>query len=498
VIAFVFTASLCVGYALLRLVWQERLMAACGGLILGTALWAWILFAMLLFGIAAPFTAAGIAFASLGAALIVASGFHKRFEAAELLVPLLSWLVALALFHLPVVATTSGDAGYMIMMGVDTCRFDTIPADIRRTLMYGYPPLIPMLQATACKFTSANQLVNFIPLFAIAQLLFLIALLQRIGYALIAAVLGCLIIFSSTSAMIHVVYFNHHLLLGFMILMFAVITQDRKPDQDKASVLALLILLFGIDIGRAEAALVSLILLVVLIRHDNFSVRERLTLALGNAVAVTLYLGFVASMEVDTSIRLIILNRFSIAVLIAITWAYAGYVALTHYSAQIARLDRSTLAITLCLSVVAMGLAVLVAPIRLTQSLAAIFTNTFLLVGFWGFTWWILVGALVIAWRLARARSAPLLSSDPRFVLIVSMLALMMLLAVGRDPYRLGFGDTFNRFLAHLAPVWLWLVADLWRRIDLDRPVSSLLSKSAGQIGHGTPSHAKPPASESV
>ena len=55
---------------------------------------------------------------------------------------------------------------------------------------------------------------------------------------------------------------------------------------------------------------------------------------------------------------------------------------------------------------------------------------------------------------------------DPRFVTIVAMLGLIDSIPASARSNSVGFGDTFNRTMVHVLPIWAWLVMDRWRNTD--------------------------------
>lgn len=482
-IALAFVAFGFTGYSLLRLIYPGRtLLAAAGSVIVGMIMWVWSLYVFLILNFPTPFYFAAALFALLSVYIVAYSHRANRFAVVDFLVPCISWLVCSVVMSLATIGTTNGDAGYMILVGVEICRFDEIPSEIRTTLLFGFPPFLSLAHATICEVAGREQFVNFIPVLAIALTLFLSAILREMAYSWGISLLICFTFLSSLAMVIHVLYFNHHLLVGLMIVMFAFIAHGRQKDQDSASLIVLLILVMGLDLSRAEAALLALILIIVFVRADNFSFRERVFVAVGHALAISIHLGFILTHEPNRAFELQILGRTSISVMIVVSWSYVAYLMLVNRSALVARLDRATLPLVLLFSVASALLSILVAPRQLLESVAAILMNMFLFTGFWGLTWWVLAAALIWGPRHSQVSEgtasldsdqAREILADPRFILIVAFLSLMLVLATGRQPYHHAFGDTFNRFLMHILPIWIWLVADQWREVDFAKPLSS-------------------------
>jgi hypothetical protein len=102
----------------------------------------------------------------------------------------------------------------------------------------------------------------------------------------------------------------------------------------------------------------------------------------------------------------------------------------------------------------ALAAAFLLAPDHMLRSVRALETNT---LGFeralWGYTWWAI---LVLTLAVVALPGLPV--GRGLFLGVPVSVALVLLLAYSRVPYRIGMGDSANRMLVHFAPLALLFI----------------------------------------
>ena len=467
----VITLALCLltltGFALMRLALPAApLLAALASPLLGVILWALLLNMALILNVPWPFQASACALVICGLVSIAFAQRAKPFNARDLAFFALVGVTASSVVVSNTYGTNIGDAGYMIMMGVDIGRYETFPEDVQRELFYAYPLLLPLLQASAYWLIGSDHFISPAPMIAILLMAFLSVLFIKIGFHWIIGILTALLLFSSAGMMIHAFYFNNHLLLAFVILVFAYVAEVYRLSRCPVSILVLAILLMGLPLIRLEGSLIAIILMVVFIRQSGFTVIERLILGVGSAVATTIFFGHLLTFE-PGSWSLNILSPASVKIIILLSWLYVLYILAAALIPLVRKLDNSGPLLIVALACIAVLITCILAPARTAASILALAVNLFGFGGLWGITWWLLVLGLIAVWQPTVARGA--LTEDPRFVAIVALLALMILFLLSRDAYQIGFGDTLNRSMVHVLPIWAWLVMDRWRKACQER-----------------------------
>ena len=452
-----------IGYMLLRLACPAtRILGALASPLLGLLLWVLLLDIALTTEVSRPFEAAAYLILIGGAASIAYSHRKKRFDGGDLIVAVPCAVVTLV-FLLNTRGTNGGDSAYMIMMGVDIGRFQMFPADVKRELFYAYPLLLPLFQATIQRI-APDRFFNIAPALSILLMTFLAVLFRKLGYNWILSVIVVILLFSSPAMIIHTFYFNHHLICGFIILVFAYLVDKFEKNKEGNPIPVLLILLVSLPLVRLEGPFLAIILMAVFIRQNSFSMIQRIMLAFSSAMTVSIFYGYLLTFQPGT-FNLIILSSTTVKLMILIGWLYVLYLLLLNVLPILSQLDQLGTRLVLNSVTIAVLLTCLLAPAKVAVSILAIFTNLFGFWGFWGFTWWPLVLGLI--WRPESEEVGHrAVVEDPRFVTIVAMLGLMIVFLLLREANSVGFGDTFNRTMVHVLPIWAWLVMDRWRKTD--------------------------------
>jgi urea transporter len=109
--------------------------------------------------------------------------------------------------------------------------------------------------------------------------------------------------------------------------------------------------------------------------------------------------------------------------------------------------------------IIALVVAFLLKGEHMQVSAQRFFYNLFI-DGLWGSFWWVCVTALIIQLFYYKKVS----DLTMRFMLSVFLVVLLtFLLSYLRTPYRLGWTDSGNRIVFHIAPVVLLWLASLWK-----------------------------------
>ena len=480
-----------VGYVVARTaVPSSRLTAATMSALIGLLIWGLVLYAALIAGVRAPFQKAAW-LVGFGGLVALSIGLRQQpLSRDDLLFVALPCAVIAIVFNVNSLGTNVGDAGYMIMMGVDIGRFETFPEDVKHYFLYSFPLLLPLYQATVSYLQGPDQFVNVAPVLAILLMIFLAVLFRNARLKWSISLLLVVMLFSSHAMIIHSFYFNHHLIVGFMILAFAYLVEAYRQNKKTDPLPTLIVLIMGFSLVRVEGALLAIILMVVFLRGDVFSRSQRFLLAVCNAVAASARFGYLLTFQPLTWTDILHLNVLwptAAKLIVLLVWIHVFYVAAVGRNRIIDKLDGMGSWLVRLFAVIAVLSALVLTPSGFLTSVLAIGANLFGLTGLWGLTWWLLVPALValLLWsqplssepntELAningaahRRRAEGLLLDDPRFGFIVAFLALMLFFVAMRSPYRIGFGDTFSRGMLHVLPLWVWLVVDRWQLAHFD------------------------------
>lgn len=260
------------------------------------------------------------------------------------------------------------------------------------------------------------------------------------------AVLSTLALCSSYFVFFQAFYIHNSLATAVYFFLFCVTAWFAvEEDQPNWLVFAMLALT-AFSLCRLENPLYVPVFLAILFAVGRLSYRRQVACALPVLMFLLAWHAFLAYVIGRASN---IIDRRIVLLMLAGLGAYAIWVLLSGLS--------WVRKITLVSHWLMLGAATAVLiglfawkPQHMTESLRAIIKNM-VYSGLWSSLWVLLVVLCVFAAALPAVRSGGLFTHS----LAVYLIAILGL-AAGRIPYRLGFGDSGNRMLTHLAPTLLF------------------------------------------
>jgi len=244
---------------------------------------------------------------------------------------------------------------------------------------------------------------------------------------------------------------SHAVCAGFLSLAVA-LAERRDPATGRRTGVSLVSLLAaGLALTRMEGLILSAIVIAFLVALSPVKRRDLIVLGLvGVCAPAPYYLRLATASEAGSVLsppRILMTLAGSLLFVVTI-WV------VTHPRARLLVARFSLLAFP----VVAL-VACLLHPDSALESLTALVGNA-LATGNWGTLWWWLLPATVV---VALAPN-PTGEQQAWTALLAALLALLAFLGALRQfPYRLGWGDSGNRMLVHVAPIFVLYTAK-WAR----------------------------------
>jgi hypothetical protein len=382
-----------------------------------------------------------------------------------------SWFSGVTIIQLLIIlfnnyATAIGDSGYMILMGVDIGRFGTIPRDTGEDLLWAYPLFLPLYQATISKIFFLNEFKNIAPVIGVslggllASLIYdelnRFNLLQK--QKTIISILVMIMVFSSHNMFIQLFYFNHHLLVAFVFILwiaFYLFWMDRTV---LSPYLLFLLLAIGLTIMRIEGYILSMILLTVTLKDEPFKTRKYITISY---VLFFTFLNVFLLMNGDSKYsNLTIINEKHIAIMITTSILYLSANLMFEKSNIVKKMHDTILTKSIYLTGAITFALMIFSNFRelFWKSLLSFMSNLFGVTGFWGLTWYVILFLSVFIYYKKKEK----IFYDPIFMTIVLIFNSYLGMLFFRQNYRIGFGDSFNRGVAvQLLPLIILFIIKL-------------------------------------
>jgi hypothetical protein len=244
---------------------------------------------------------------------------------------------------------------------------------------------------------------------------------------------------------------SHAACAGFLSLAVALADRRDPANGRRRGVGLVSLLAAGLALTRMEGLILSALLIAFLVALSPVKRRDLLLLGLvGVCAPAPYYLRLATANEAGSvlSPARILMTLTGILLFVATLWV------VTHPRARLL-VARFTL---LAMPVVAL-IACLLQPDSAFESLMALIGNA-LATGNWGALWWWLLPATVVVTLAPN----PTGEQQAWIALLAALLALLVFLGALRQfPYRLGWGDSGNRMLVHVVPVFLLYIAR-WAR----------------------------------
>ena len=244
---------------------------------------------------------------------------------------------------------------------------------------------------------------------------------------------------------------SHAACAGFLCLAVALADRRDPATGRRTGVVLVALLAAGLALTRMEGLILSALVMAFLVALSPVKRRDLIVLGLvGVCAPAPYYLRLATASEAGSVLS-------PLRILMALTGILLFLVTLwvvTHPRARLLVARFSLLAFP----VVAL-VACLLRPDSALESLTALVGNA-LATGNWGTLWWWLLPATVV---VALAPN-PTGEQQAWTALLAALFALLIFLGALRQfPYRLGWGDSGNRMLVHVAPVFVLYTAK-WAR----------------------------------
>ena len=244
---------------------------------------------------------------------------------------------------------------------------------------------------------------------------------------------------------------SHAACAGFLSLAVALADRRDPVTGRRTGVVLVALLAAGLALTRMEGLILSALVIAFLVALSPVKRRDLILLGLvGVCTPAPYYLRLATASEAGSVLspaRILMTLAGSFLFLVTL-WV------VTHPRARLLVARFSLLA----LPVVAL-VTCLLKPDSAFESLTAL-TGNALATGNWGTLWWWLLPATVVVTLAPN----PTGEQQAWIALLAALLALLAFLgAVRQFPYRLGWGDSGNRMLVHVVPVFLLYTAR-WAR----------------------------------
>jgi hypothetical protein len=317
-----------------------------------------------------------------------------------------------------------------------------------------------VLSYSAADLIGADFLYALAPVLALSfAMLFAIAgtrMARAAGAAPRAAVLAVgLALAAALTAYLpsyHLVYLHTNQGSAVYLLAFIALVWLAEATGDPAHLRPAFLCLAAFALHRVEAPLFAGLFLVMAIYPSDL---PRRAIAIPFAAYTLVVCGWLARIGALAPTDSEFLSRSrALALVVAVAACFLAWPVAT----RLRRLRRHIPALVALLILAALAAAFARKPDHMISSARALAID--LLdpsLGAWAFTWWAVALALVAA-----LFTPPLAAGRSLFLAAFASAAFTLLLAFGRIPYRVGFGDSANRMFLHYLPLaMLYLIVKL-------------------------------------
>jgi hypothetical protein len=248
-------------------------------------------------------------------------------------------------------------------------------------------------------------------------------------------------------------YSNNHLFTA-CYLTLAVIFFVKGIDLNSSKLVYLAAICLGLaSFSRVETNLYGVILLLLFVSNDHLTKATQIKTSLIYG-AVAMWHPLILLLDSPGSTY----GTYPLLLLVMTPFFCAAFYALTDIPI-VQWLHRSMHILLPWMLIIALVVAFLLKGEHMQVSAQRFFYNLFI-DGLWGSFWWVCVTALIIQLFYYKKVS----DLTMRFMLSVFLVVLLtFLLSYLRTPYRLGWTDSGNRIVFHIAPVVLLWLASLWK-----------------------------------
>jgi hypothetical protein len=414
---------------------------------------------------------------ALIAGLAVVNGARGNFQLARAELSWLGGVLAGLVFVLLAASrfnfsSATYDSFTQILMG-RSMGLDGLTQDVRMVLS-SWGIFVPALQS-ASVIIGVDYLSLASPAFAYALLLLFPYLTWRalphargqFGAALLLALAGALLLFTSDFMVFLAFYIHTNLIAGaFLFTAIAAFWLARK-EQEQAWLVFGIAGLIGFSLTRAEAPLFTVLFLVAILSTGRISRRGQIRFILpflGGISAWLLYLAYI------NPAGGVILNPVKILVIVSMLLGLGALVLLSRLS-WVERLRRILPYGMLAFLGLGLAFMFLTKPGLMWENVVAILKNLFVS-GRWGATW-------VVACLLATfAAFQPQIEDEIFFTSLPAYFLLVLSLGYMRFPYESQWYGSANRILAHVLPVVLFYLLVKLGAGPLER-----YARAAGEVG---------------
>lgn len=317
---------------------------------------------------------------------------------------------------------------------------------------------IPMLHSLAPSIGSdylntLQPMISVMGITFLAHAFYCIARKSNNLTAGIAITLGALVVFSTTYFLaFQTVYLHNSLASAIYLTMGTVGLLGWKSNSDWAAAVLCFSGFLGFSLLRVETPLFCAIFLACLYPiGPTYSTGYRKFLWLLTATICAWY-GYLA-LKMGSGTDILTPGRVLIIISPLIAWTCAVEVtARLRYPVFEWCLNHAPHLI-LALAIVALGIGFVVEADHLNATINNMATNAFIH-GRWGLFW-------QVTWLLAIVFLVVSGTKESRILLIACIVFVLgvIMLSLGREPYRVGWGDSANRMTTHIAGImWLGIV----------------------------------------
>ncbi len=400
-----------------------------------------------------PITAAASAAALLALGIAVASR-RGRPERRGLAI-VVAWTAAFAAVCVAVTPWNLSllwyDGQMLVLLGHVVAHSDFAPGVVANLGAWG---VFGVIAQSGAAFTAESYLYSLptvlglsaIPLFAVT----LGAGLEALGVARRAAIAPVALItaalFTIYMVHFHFFYLHNNLASAVYLLIFVSLFWLAEVERDAAALPVAFLALLGFALQRIENPVAAPIFIAFTVLHSRLP-RRALLVSLGGYTAAIA--GWYLLLGSQLSAAHTFLTPRKCLVIVAISVGMLAYAtaATSPRLPWLARLDARLAVIAAVIVAIALAVAFADRPDHMAASARAWATN----LGasrYWAGGWWAIVAlAIVGLWVPAPPSRQAFVATIPLY------LALILLLAHGRVPYRVGEGDSATRMSIHVVPL---------------------------------------------
>ncbi len=434
-----------------------RRPALCSALAFPVGLAVVVLLALLLLMVGVPYsgwTLGGAAAAAVAASII---SIRRRDVSRRTMAVCAAWTVAFAAVVVPLtnvdLVVMSNDSHIFVMLGKVIGWDGELAPDVFAQLdHWGVFQIVAqsMTELTRQDFLYSLPLVlglSFIPVFSLTlgQALAAPGATRWRRVAVVALVTAALFTINMVGS--HLFYLHTNLSAAVYLTIFAVLFWLGETEGDATYVPVAFISLAAFALQRTETPLAALLFLPLTVLGSSQLPRRSITVWLGVFTAVV-GLWYEALAQNLSAVPGFLTPTRCRLVWVALLVFYGWWLASNRR--PIARINRWMPAIVAGLVALALAATFIAKPGHMATS-AAIWARTLLGLPFWGQAWYAIVALVLLG----------LLMPAPRFrqVFVIGIpvsFAFILILAVGRIPYRGYVDDSANRMTLHALPLIFW------------------------------------------